>query len=218
MLRTFVYTFISSSLFLLFFYFIYTSISRSKFVYVWLFIISLGLFSLPTKNMYPYVISFSSPDSTHLWSIPLPSPQHSLKRLLSYPKYISEFFRVNVRISAGFSGQSRLYFSINGGAPSPLTYAGFISSFKFPEPNYYIQEGRFSSDSVPYGYPIEVKVWQPVPDPLLRIVVWADSSGASYVDKSSWFGYNDQWFVGAPSALTGLPTSGFPMIWIDNFD
>ena len=218
MVRVFVYWFISTSLFVSFFFLVLSSITKPRYAYLYSFLLLILCSSIYISDISNYTVLFSSVNSEKLWSVPLPSPQHSLRRILPYPKYTSLFFRVNVRINSGFVDDSHLYFSINGGEPSPFTYAGFISSFKFPEPYYYIQEGRFLSETISFGKPIEVTIWQGLPDPLLRVVVWGDSSGATYLRESSWFGFEDRWFVGVPSARTGQPVDGFPMIWIDNFD
>jgi len=91
-----------------------------------------------------------------------------------------------------------------------------------PDPRFEISfnqlEGLFDIKTVGAQHPMEIIIDQPVPDANLRIVVWNSPLGYISKEKTAWWRAEQEsaWLQGIPSALTGMPASGIPIIWLQN--
>ena len=167
-------------------------------------------------DMPPPNITRGDAASPMLWSITLQSPDQGIRRLVPGPSPASDRLRLRVMLSAPYGGASYLVAHVNGIDVGRLVPVGSDAPEARTEAAHSDLEVKFRARETGFANPTEVVLRQPVPDPGLRVAVWGATAGATFGGEAAWFGTGSTWTRGTPSALTGLPTRGVPVIWMQN--
>ena len=161
----------------------------------------------------PPEMSKADPLGTRMWSITLQGPDQAVRREVEAPNIGgSSTARLRVALDRDYHGEAYLAATVVGVDLGRMFASGTQRGLSLGTDSL---ELIFDSQLITGRETVEIVLRQPVPDPLLRIVVVGDARGGLRTRDAVAFGVGGAWFVGVPLSKSGLMVHALPMIWLD---
>lgn len=174
---------------------------------------SVALVTVQGRWPNPPEMLKAEPLGTRMWSITLQHPDQVIRREVEAPKIGgSSTARLRVALDRDYHGEAHLAATVAGVDLGRMFASGTQRGLSLGTDSL---ELIFESRLITGRETVEVVLRQPVPDPMLRIVVVGDARGGLRTRDAMAFGTGGAWFAGVPLARSGAMVLALPLVWLD---